>query len=304
MRDAVLHDLAGLDGVSTICTYDSRLPAPISADHAIKASGPDVWELWEECISKADAVLPIAPETGNALLKLTNLINEHDKALLGCSAAGVKLAGSKLATCRILQSAGIDVVPTSHPGAYPVHRSKKFVVKPDDGVGCEGAILFSLVDDFETWLATADADGYVAQPYVEGIPASFSMLCDHGQAWLLSCNRQKVSVHGNRFCYEGSVLNAVTAYWDSFERLAQQVAQAVPELSGYIGVDVIIRDGGISILEINPRLTTSYVGLHRALGYNPASLLIDLLYNCRFSPGSFKMPDHTQRNEIEISLNG
>ena len=35
--------------------------------------------------------------------------------------------------------------------------------------------------------------------------------------------------------------------------------------------------GGPVVLEINPRLTTSYVGLRPALGRNPAALVLELL---------------------------
>ena len=44
----------------------------------------------------------------------------------------------------------------------------------------------------------------------------------------------------------------------------------VPGLRGYIGVDLILDEHapGVSVVEINPRLTTSYVGLRAALGQN------------------------------------
>ena len=38
---------------------------------------------------------------------------------------------------------------------------------------------------------------------------------------------------------------------------------------GFIGVDAIITDSNIFFLEINPRLTTSYIGLRKTLGINP-----------------------------------
>jgi tyramine---L-glutamate ligase len=55
----------------------------------------------------------------------------------------------------------------------------------------------------------------------------------------------------------------------------------------------------IFVLEINPRLTTSYVGLHDAMGYNPTRLVIDLFYN-----EDFQFPQKISRNIVEITLNG
>jgi predicted ATP-grasp superfamily ATP-dependent carboligase len=186
---------------------------------------------------------------------------------------------------------------------FPAGDFNLCVVKPDDGVGCEGTLLLSR-DDLTPWIAKTHTRTYVAQPYLEGVPASMSMLCRDGQAWLLSCNRQKVSMQSGKFVYAGGVLNGVAEYWNDFEQLGKAIAQAIPSLTGYIGVDVIIHQDGISVLEINPRLTTSYIGLHEAMHYNPAKLLLDLLYNPRFSSDEFHMPANLQRNEADVSLDG
>ena len=50
----------------------------------------------------------------------------------------------------------------------------------------------------------------------------------------------------------------------SCERVASAIANAIPDLWGYVGVDFVDTDEGPVVLEINPRLTTSYLG-YRAL---------------------------------------
>ena len=292
MRDAVLRDLMQLENIETICPHDQRLPAPELANTAVEVS-EDAWSVWETCINQADAVLPIAPETEGALLRLTRMIEQHGKLLLGCSAEGVKLTSSKLLTCQTLQASGIDVVPTFKASAFPIAQYGQCVAKPDDGVGCEGTRLFAEPSAFLHWLTESDRTNEVAQPYVPGIAASLSMLCSQGHAWLLSCNRQKIHLVENQFVYSGSHLNAEGDHWTQAAQLARRIAAAIPTLSGYIGVDVILHGDRISVLEVNPRLTTSYAGLHQALGHNPAGLLLDLLYNCRFPPDSFKMPERS-----------
>ena len=73
----------------------------------------------------------------------------------------------------------------------------------------------------------------------------------------------------------------------------------LPGLAGYVGMDVIVDDGRVTVLEINPRLTTSYAGLHRAIGRNPAGLVLDLLYN-----GCMVEADKLQRNVVEVRVDG
>ncbi|HEU5303158.1 MAG TPA: ATP-grasp domain-containing protein, partial [Gemmatimonadales bacterium] len=45
---------------------------------------------------------------------------------------------------------------------------------------------------------------------------------------------------------------------------------------GYVGVDLILTRHGPAVLEINPRLTTSYCGLRQAVGVNTAAVVLSL----------------------------
>ncbi len=44
-------------------------------------------------------------------------------------------------------------------------------------------------------------------------------------------------------------------------------------MRGYLGVDLILGPQGVSVIEVNPRLTTSYVGLRRVIRENLAGLI-------------------------------
>jgi predicted ATP-grasp superfamily ATP-dependent carboligase len=47
-----------------------------------------------------------------------------------------------------------------------------------------------------------------------------------------------------------------------------------------VGIDVIVdTQGAVQVLEVNPRLTTSFVGMRDAVGVNPARLVLELFYN-------------------------
>ena len=59
--------------------------------------------------------------------------------------------------------------------------------------------------------------------------------------------------------------------------VAARIAKAFPGLWGYVGIDLIDSPAGPLVLEINPRLTTSYVGLAAAIGGNPAGMVLAML---------------------------
>jgi predicted ATP-grasp superfamily ATP-dependent carboligase len=61
-----------------------------------------------------------------------------------------------------------------------------------------------------------------------------------------------------------------------YQKLASRIAVAFPDLFGYVGIDLIENNDACWVLEINPRLTTSFVGIEKALGLNVAELVLAL----------------------------
>lgn len=299
MLEAVLADLAEIPDCEIMISRDSRLGdvgavinVPVPRDEDM-----DVWAIWDECILQADAVWPIAPESDGILARLCERVIDRGKVLLASSPEAIRLATSKLATCQTLTTAGVAMVPTTR-GSRPPTGNAPWVIKPDDGVSCEGSQIFATDTLLSAWLADSELrHSYVIQPYVAGIPASISMICHKGQAVLLSCNRQLVDEDQQGFQYRGSVLNDMQAYWQEFETLADKVAKAMPGLAGYIGIDVMVTEHAVLLLEVNPRLTTSYAGLRQATQCNPARLILDMFYN-----GDFPSPPLIERNIVEIRL--
>lgn len=300
MLEALLADLVEVSDVQLVTSRDARLPALGGQAEVVMVGAADnAWEIWEQCIRQSDAVWPIAPESDGVLEQLSRLALKHGKCLLNSTPVSVAIAASKQKTLATLADACLSVVPTFRPGEGLPPYDGQWVVKPDDGVGCDDSRCFEDAATMQAWLEQhGRRRTHILQPYLPGIAASLSMLCRDGKAWLLSCNRQLVELRQGIFSYHGSVLNGVAQYWDDFQQVADAVASAMPGLAGYAGVDVLVDDGRITVLEVNPRLTTSYTGLHRATGCNPAELVVDLLYN-----KTLKTLPRVERNVVTISLN-
>jgi predicted ATP-grasp superfamily ATP-dependent carboligase len=276
MLRTLLADLAACPGVELLCSRDTRLP-PIDGIESIAVGpGDDPFVAFARGAASADAVWPTAPETGRALERLSVQVEQLGKTLLGCRPAAVQIAASKRMTAETLSAAGIPVVPTVTAGAATPIWSGRWVTKPDDGAGAEDTYL---ADD---WAAAAgrlgaDPGRLVAQPWLEGPSISLSMLCAEGEALLLSCNRQRLRISDGQVALAGLEVNARIEGSAAFAGLARRIAQAIPGLWGYVGVDLVLTEHGPVVLEVNPRLTTSYCGLGRALGINVAAMVLDLL---------------------------
>ena len=281
MRDALLQDLSELP-YKIITTLDSRvkndaLQANIHADCRLVLANDNVWQIWETLIKSCDAVWLIAPETDSVLQKLTQMAAQHGKLILGCGLASIEVASKKMATYLALEAAGIVSVPTYTLENWPKSHWI-WLAKPNDGAGCSDIACFNNPDDLQDWIEDNHKQlTHVIQAFQPGDAASISCIMKNGKAYLLSCNSQHIEINNQLLSYTGGVVNGMRDYWPQFEFIANKIAQSLPDLAGFVGIDVIVDDDEIVVVEINPRLTTSYVGLRESIGANPAELVINTL---------------------------
>ena len=296
MRDALLSDLTHLP-YHIITTGDARLvpAADCNVYYAITIDD-DVWQVWEEIIRTVDAVWFIAPETDGYLERVTSLVLKHNKIMLGCGLTSIAVCSSKLATYQLLKQAGLATLETYLYATWDKASGIKWLAKPDDGAGCEETVCFNTAEHLERWILQNDkGDTYIIQPYLEGNAASISCVMHDGKAHVLSCNKQLITLEDNLLVYKGCIVNGMMSYWKAFEVLANQIAQLLPDLSGYVGIDLIVNHSDaplLTIVEINPRLTTSYAGLQAATGESPAKLIMNTL-----TQDNFRWPA-IQKNEV------
>lgn len=278
MLGALAGDLVEHRAIEITVLRDERLSLDFPGASTIPVPPQQFEAVWRQQLVRCDAVWPIAPETGGILERLCRDVESAGKVLLTSPSAAVRLAASKLATIRRLERHGLPVVPTLPLGEWRRARFYPCVFKPDDGVGCDGAFISTAENPDPL------GGDWIVQPFLEGEPVSLSILFARGEARLLSCNRQCVYRTRNRFRLEACKVNAFFDTDGSWQDLAARIAAALPELWGYAGVDLILTAEGPRLLEINPRLTTSYAGLHRALGRNPAVEVLRLHETGRLPP--------------------
>jgi len=299
MLAALLGELGALPGIDVTTTRDHRL-SPLSGPARCVTIGPsdDPFAVWGRCIEDADAVWPIAPETGGVLENLSRLVLEQGRQLLGSSPEGIAVTASKYRCAEFLGQAGLPVVPTQALREGFPKSDSGWVVKPDDGAGCTETFCFDDARALRAFAAGASNHGYVVQPYVAGTPASLSVLCRDGRTVLLSCNEQRIGRQADRLSFEGVVVNALRRERPALEPLARAIAGTIPGLAGYVGVDLILTPSGPIVVEVNPRLTTAYVGLTEALGINVAAAVLGV-FDQVLAPAPWAIG--TGRKTVEVS---
>jgi predicted ATP-grasp superfamily ATP-dependent carboligase len=265
MRDAVVADLRRLRGVAVVVV--------------------ERHDRFRETLRSADAALVIAPEENGILARLCRAVEKEGLLLLGHSSAAVSDLTDKLATTRCLAAAG---VPTPRTDAVPFAAARRlldlsppFVVKPRAGCGGRGVTVVRRGSEVGAAVgsvrrATRRSD-FLVQEYVGGEPVSVSLIASGGLLDL-GLNRQRL-LRGPRPAYLGGETfwphpraeEAVTAARAAIEALSRARAG----VRGYLGVDLVLGRDGAVVIEVNPRLTTSYVGLRRSIRENLAALILD-----------------------------
>lgn len=276
MRDAIVADLLGLpdcavSAATSVCASD--LPVQAVAVRARAGETPQAFVAREA--RHHDLVWLVAPETDGLLAHLRRSVD--GARWLGCDADAIALTTSKRATLRHLGAHGVTT-PRDFDRDADVTR---WVVKPDDGAGAIATRLFADHDAAraEQLRRTRAGEPVTLEPWIDGEALSASLLCRASGCELLSVNRQGIGLRADGEVSFDGVEVDVLAPSDSrrvaIDRIAGQVARAIPGLRGFVGIDLVWHPAhGPVVIEVNPRVTCAYVGLSAALGRNLAAELL------------------------------
>jgi len=298
MFTAAVDDFIKL-GAQVAVTLDRRLTEPFNRPsvRVVTAAGP-IEEAFADLAAWADATLVIAPEFNHILEKFAQQLGRQGARSLGCTSEAVRLCADKLALAEHFMQAGIPTPPTARydPTAAPPHGTPA-IIKPRHGVGCEQTFLCEkpgvcpLFAQQNRGLTPSrrffhrpqqfEAEGeFIIQPCIPGRPVSVSlMIHDHAVTSLLVGEQLIVGhdAHPTKLQYEGGQLPLTGDVADRALSLATAAAATIVGLGGFIGLDLLLGQNHADdvVIEINPRLTVSYVALRQVCNSNLAAAMLD-----------------------------
>lgn len=262
--------------------YASSWPALPGVEIAVVPRGLERTRLAEHA-PRADWTIAIAPETGGLLEERRAWVVAAGGRWAGCGAETLALAADKHRMAELLRSRGV-AAPRGKRVAHgePVDCRYPAVLKPIDGAGSSGVLCCDAPQSPEVWQAAVGSAIWRLEEFIEGEPASATAICGPGVRLLLPPCWQTIrrTAEGG-LSYEGGRLPLPPRLEQRATRLAVAAIDALPDPLGFVGVDMILgsdpEGGGDVVLEINPRMTTSYVGLRAACQGNLAAALVSAL---------------------------
>jgi predicted ATP-grasp superfamily ATP-dependent carboligase len=255
-------------GWEVVATWDRRLSIP----DELRQSGLELISVddveaervrFAELCRAADAAYVIAPELDGELLRRVTAAQALNHRCLNASISAVDLCGDKWEFFRHCRQGGLPTIETELlRGSSDSQLDWPRVAKLRFGAGSQRMQL--LTPDLE-WPQCDQTDRHselLLQPYVSGFAISVAALVGPDQRYELFPVADQFISPQRSFEYSGG---RVPSQWDSavVRQLAGRVMESIPGLSGYVGIDLLIPDSNPTqpiVVEVNPRLTTSYIG--------------------------------------------
>ena len=299
MADALSLDLSAAE-IEVDRMLDETLSISDKAMHSRLAyhsvnSAKEEKKTFLHLAASADWTVLIAPESDGALAERARWTLKAGGRLFGPNQEFIELTTDKQHLAMHLEAAGIEVpqgiaVAAGHP--LPIDFGYPAVLKPRDGAGSQEVRLLENRDPTLTVPFEARLESYrpgkAVSVVILGGPTG---LCP-----LPACT-QSLSSDG-QFSYLGGSVPLSRPHAERAEQLACRAVAACGTVHGYVGVDLILgrRQEEDCVIEINPRLTTSYLLLRTVAEGNLAQNIV------HWRQGTGTSPSFAQRS-TDFSLN-
>jgi predicted ATP-grasp superfamily ATP-dependent carboligase len=285
MLRAIAADAAAVPGWKVSVAWDESLGDFGVPGVSVKPSRSPADERrnFERLTREADVTLVIAPEFDDILQQRAQLIEAAGGRSAGSTREAIALCADKLLLAHHLAERGVATIPTGafEPSSTDLLMAKEtvrpVVIKPRFGAGSiDTFILPSRAASSATWdsLRSPSFRDFIVQPFIEGRALSVAGIASTRGIEMWPVCSQNIIV-GETLSYAGGTVRADTQNDELVTDLARVAVESVPGLRGYVGVDLVLpNDGPPVIVEINPRLTSSYLGYRRIAKANLAQRVL------------------------------
>jgi predicted ATP-grasp superfamily ATP-dependent carboligase len=155
------------------------------------------------------------------------------------------------------------------------------IFKPIDGVGCQGLSIVKNEHQIKEALGKLMEESldryFLAQKFINGTASSVSLISTGKKASPLTLNEQIVTLSppNSNSAYTGGTVPFHHPLLEEALETAQKTVELFKGLRGYVGVDMVLTNDESVVMEVNPRLTTSYIGLRKVVNFNVAQAIVN-----------------------------
>ena len=244
-----------------------------SNNHIYRNYKDDVITDISKKIKENDKVLILAPEENLILFNLIKSLEDKNIGHFNTNSNFIYSSTNKFELNIKLKNSKKYQIKT-YKDYSKVYMDKEIVAKPNDGVGAQNLFIFKNKFDLEKNKHRLN-DFYIYQEYIKGTIIGINIIITKNKIVILSINEQIYKNSSSNEIYLSKIhIGKYNYLFEDFKIFVESILSNFNNLFGFIGIDAILtQDKKIVFLEINPRLTTSYIGLRESIGINPFSFL-------------------------------
>jgi len=326
MLRAIIEDFKALDfEIYTLLDYRlASLSQLLKADIIKEVNDDnDYLKKFEDLIKNCEFCFIIAPEFSNILYNLTKIAKDNGKTILSVDLDGITLGTHKLETYDFFKASKVNtpltfIIPWGKQyfsSDFVLEKFKELkrplIIKPEDGVGADSIFYFdnkgNIINFFKAPMRKLEITGnYILQEFIAGRDLSVSLIGTKDSTMILTINAQYIDI--KNFNSVSEYLGGYTPV-ENYQKIKEDISELLKKMdlskfSSYYGIDFIRKsDNTISLIEINPRLTTSYIGIRNIIDINPAELIWASKMNSLNTP-KFEIKNFSLFTRIELNYLG
>jgi predicted ATP-grasp superfamily ATP-dependent carboligase len=309
---------AGHYVTTTVDSRLARLNPPLDADCIVPVfSSREVQAAIRKVSASADAAYVIAPETEGVLQSLVESVEQTGVASLNCPASTIGKVVDKTVLQASLKKLRVPAPETLTfsvaDGVEEIKRaihgrlSFPLIFKPSNDVGCCGLSVVKNARQVAGAVGKIKRESaskrFLAQELIKGAAASVSLISTGSEALSISLNRQDVTIGApdKISSYNGGLVPFDHPLRRRAFAVAEKIVKSFRNLRGYVGVDLVLTEEEAVAIEVNPRLTTSYIGLRRVVNFNPAEAIVNAVLKRRL-PTNIQSCGYAFFSKVETPL--
>ncbi len=285
MLQAIAQDFL-VAGVEVILPIDERVigdfPEVAGLTLCPVSSEMDLRVFLKNLAEDVDRILLIAPETGACLLNCVQWLASFREKFVSPSEEFVRVTSSQQALFSCLQAQGFQGVSEGMVFVDFLNGPMDtfgfpMVIKPLDGVGGAGLRLIKDCEELDRlgrqFGDELNGSSYWVEPFYQGLPVSVSVIC-YGEGFTFLPATEQVFDREPFGDFIGSRFPVHHDLACRARRLAEKTIRLLPPTQGYVGLDMVLGAKVDQLIEVNPRLTMSYLKLRDVCSFNLATRML------------------------------